>query len=158
MQSLLPLNIWTDRLGPGLDAMCILLFLAALFDKLRSSSTADARRRLRVLAIGSGLSLGPLLLIFAVVPLFGGNPHTGNWFSVVIPFLTLFPLTLGYVLVVQRAMDVRILLRMGTKYLLARATFLIVEIAIVAFVILRFIFPMMQRNFSLSRPCNLSCP
>jgi sigma-B regulation protein RsbU (phosphoserine phosphatase) len=126
--------------------MCILVFLAALFDKLRSSSTADARRRLRVLAIGSGLSLGPLLLIFAVVPLFGGNPHTGKWFGVVVPFLALFPLTLGYVLVVQRAMDVRILLRMGTKYLLARATFLIVEIAIVAFVILRFIFPMMQRN------------
>jgi sigma-B regulation protein RsbU (phosphoserine phosphatase) len=146
MQSLMSLQAWTDRVGPGLDAMCILLFLAALFDKLRSSSTADARRRLRVLAIGSGLSLGPLLLIFSVVPLFGGNPHHGNWFSVVVPFLTLFPLTLGYVLIVQRAMDVRILLRMGTKYLLARATFLIVEIALVAFVILRFIFPMMQRN------------
>ncbi|MDQ2712095.1 MAG: hypothetical protein M3Y24_07680 [Acidobacteriota bacterium] len=35
----------------------------------------------------------------------------------VIPFLALFPLTLAYVLIVQRAMDIRILLRMGTKYL-----------------------------------------
>jgi abortive infection bacteriophage resistance protein len=74
-------------------------------------------------------------------------PHHGNWFySVVVPFIALFPLTLAYVLIVQRAMDVRILLRMGTKYLLARATFLTIEIAIVTFVILRFVVPMMQRK------------
>lgn len=35
---------------------------------------------------------------------------------------------------------------MGTKYLLGRATFLTVEIAIVAFVIMRFVVPMMQRK------------
>ena len=56
-------------------------------------------------------------------------------------------------------MDVRILLRMGTKYLLARATFLLAEITIVAFVILRFVVPMMQRkehpflNFALLAVC-----
>ncbi len=33
-----------------------------------------------------------------------------------------FPLSLAYVVIVQRAMDVRILLRMGTMYLLARTT------------------------------------
>ena len=75
MHSLLALQVWTDRVVSGLDAICILLFLVALFDKLRSASTADARRRLRVLAIGSGLSLGPLLIIFSVVPLFGAD-HT----------------------------------------------------------------------------------
>jgi len=146
IRPLMSMQVWTDRVDSGLAVICVVLFLAALFDKLRSASTADARRRLRVLAIGSGLSLGPLLVIFTVVPLFGMDPHHGTWFGVVVPFLTLFPLTLGYVLVVQRAMDVRILLRMGTKYLLARATFLTLEIAIVAFVILRFIVPMMQRK------------
>jgi sigma-B regulation protein RsbU (phosphoserine phosphatase) len=39
-----------------------------------------------------------------------------------------------------------ILLRMGTKYLLARATVLTAEVALVAFLILRFIVPMMQRK------------
>jgi phosphoserine phosphatase RsbU/P len=146
IRSLARLQIWTDRINGWLTVICIFLFLAALFDKLRSASTADARRRLRVLAIGSGLSLGPLVIIFAVVPLFGMDPHHGNWFSVVVPFLSIFPLTLAYVLIVQRAMDVRILLRMGTKYLLARATVLTVEIALVAFLILRFIVPMMQRK------------
>jgi sigma-B regulation protein RsbU (phosphoserine phosphatase) len=146
IRSLAPLQFWVDRVGSWLEVTCVLLFLAALFDKLRSASTADARRRLRVLAIGSGLSLGPLVIDFTVVPLFGMDPHTGKWFLAFVPFMSLFPLTLGYVLIVQRAMDVRILLRLGTKYLFARATLLMVQIAIVAFLILRFIFPMMQRK------------
>jgi phosphoserine phosphatase RsbU/P len=146
IHSLTRLQFWTDRVDSWLILICILLFLAALFDKLRSASTADARRRLRILAIGSGLSLGPLVIIFTVVPLLGMDPHHGNWFSVVVPILALFPLTLAYVLIVQRAMDVRILLRMGTKYLLARATVLTAEIAVVAFLVLRFIVPRMQRK------------
>jgi phosphoserine phosphatase RsbU/P len=159
LHSLLSVQVWTDRVLAWFEATCIILFLVAIFDKLRSASTADARRRLRVLAIGSGLSLGPLLLIFSLVPLFGMDPHHGNWFSIVVPFVALFPLTLAYVLIVQRAMDVRILLRMGTKYLLARATVLTIEIAIVVFVILRVVFPMMQRkehqvlNFVLLAAC-----
>ncbi len=146
LHSLSRLQIWTHHFFNWLTVTCILLFLTAVFDKLRSASTADARRRLRVLAIGSGLSLGPLIIIFAVVPLFGMDPHHGNWFRAVVPVLALFPLTLAYVLIVQRAMDVRILLRMGTKYLLARATVVTAEIALVAFLILRFILPMMQRK------------
>jgi len=146
IRSLARLQFWTHRVASWLYLICMLLFLAAVFDKLRSASTADARRRMRVLAIGSGLSLGPLVLIFAVAPWFGIDPHHGTWFETIIPILALFPLTLAYVLIVQRAMDVRILLRMGTKYLFARATLLVVQIAIVAFLILRFIFPMMQRK------------
>ena len=75
------LHFWTGRITAWLYLICILLFLAALFDKLRSASTADARRRLRVLAIGSGLSLGPLLIIFTVVPLLGMDPRSGKWFN-----------------------------------------------------------------------------
>jgi phosphoserine phosphatase RsbU/P len=146
IRSLAPLQFWVNRADSWLQVICILLFLAALFDKLRSASTADARRRLRVLAIGSGLSLGPLLIIFTVVPLFGMDPHHGKWFIALVPVISIFPLTLAYVLIVQRAMDVRILLRMGTKYLLARATVLIAEVALVSFLILRFVVPMMQRK------------
>jgi len=146
LHSFLSLQVWTDRIFDWFTVIMVLLFLAAMFDKLRSASTADARRRMRVLAIGSGLSLGPLLLIFVVVPLFGMDPHHGSWFMALIPSVALFPLTLAYVLIVQRAMDVRILLRIGTRYLLARATFLTIEIAIVAFAFLRFVVPTMQRK------------
>ena len=130
----------------ALEAACVVLFLVALFDKLRSASTPDARRRLRVLAVGSALSLGPLVLIFAIAPLFGQNPHAGNWFMGVVPFIVLFPLTLAYVLIVQRAMDLRILLRLGTKYLLARATLVMVEIGVAIFVIVYFLVPMLERK------------
>ena len=145
-QSLNPVEIWNDRVSSWIEVLCVLLFLVALFDKLRSVSTADARRRLRVLAIGSGLSLGPLLIIFVVVPWFGMDPHHGKWFGFIVPIVAIFPLTLAYVLIVQRAMDVRVLLRMGTKYLLARATIMAIEVAIVGFVLLRFVVPMMDRR------------
>jgi len=138
------LNFWAEWVGQVLSVLCILVFLAAVFNKLRSASSPDARRRLRVLAIGSGLSLGPLLIMFGILPYFGVHPGQDPMFEVVIPLLALFPLTLAYVLVVQRAMDVRILLRMGTKYLLARATLIALELGIAAFVIFRFVVPMMQ--------------
>ena len=139
-------QVWVDRGTATLEMLCILLFLAALLDKLRSASTADARRRMRVLTLGSCLSLGPLMLIFSIVPLFGSDPHHGNWFMAIMPFIVLFPLTLAYVVIVQRVMDVRILLRMGTKYLLARATLLVVEFGLALFVLLRFVLPMMGRK------------
>ena len=137
---------WVDRGTATLEVVCIVLFLAALLDKLRSASTADARRRMRVLTLGSCLSLGPLMLIFSLMPLFGVDPHHGNWFMAIMPFIVLFPLTLAYVVIVQRVMDVRILLRMGTKYLLARATLLIVEFGLAAFVLVRFVLPMIGRK------------
>jgi sigma-B regulation protein RsbU (phosphoserine phosphatase) len=43
-------------------------------------------------------------------------------------------------------MDVQILLRMGTKYLVAKATLVVLEIVIAAFLVLRFIVPMMERK------------
>ncbi len=146
MPALVPVDQWNDRLGGSLSVICIVLFLIALFDKLRSASTPDARRRLRVLAIGSGLSLVPLLIVFGLGPHFGINAHSGDWFLAVVPLVALFPLTLAYVLIVQRAMDVNILLRMGTKYLLARATLLMLELGIAAFVLIRFVLPMIQRK------------
>jgi hypothetical protein len=60
-------------------------------------------------------------IILSVLPVFGMDPHHGKWFSAV-PFLALFPLTLAYVLIVQGAMDVRILLRIGTKFLFGMAS------------------------------------
>lgn len=146
MPAIARLDSWAERIAHVLPAICIVVFLAAIFDKLLSASTPDARRRLRVLAIGSGISLGPLLFIFGVLPYLGYDPHHGWMFEVIIPFVALFPLTLAYVVVVQRAMDVGILLRMGTKYLLARATLITIELAVAAFLVVRFVVPMMQRR------------
>src|SRR3954464_14819103 len=53
---IISLESWTDKIFRILQPVSIILFLVAIFDKLRSASTADARRRLRVLAVGSAVS------------------------------------------------------------------------------------------------------
>jgi len=146
MASISRLESFTDHLDGIIEITCILLFLAAVFDKLWSASTRDARRRMRVFAVGSAFSLGPLLVLFGVLPYFGYDAHHGALYEVVVPFVALFPLTLAYVVVVQRAMDVHILLRMGTKYLLARATLILFEVGISTLLFVRVVMPMTQRR------------
>lgn len=146
-RSIMPADAWVDRITGICMVICIVAFLAAIFDKLRSASTPDARRRLRVLAGGSAVSLGGLLIIYGVLPRLGYPPQRLPWlFEIAVPFFVIFPLTLAYVVVVQRAMDVRILLRMGTKYALAKATLLVLQFAIAALLVFRVILPMMQRK------------
>ncbi len=128
------LERFTDVIVTSLEVGCVLLFLVAVVDKQRSASTADARRRLRILTLGSCLSLGPALAIFIGFPLLGIST-SGPYVIVLIPFMALFPLVISYVLVVQRAMDIPVLLRMGARYLMAKATLIVIECAIVLFLI-----------------------
>lgn len=143
---LLAVEAFADRITGIAAVVSLLLFLLVVFDKLRSTSTPDARRRMRVLAVGSAVSLGPLLIIFAVLPRFGIDPHHGWMFTAIVPLFVIFPLTLAYVLIVQRAMDVHILLRMGTKYLLAKATLVILQIAVIALLVFGVIVPVAERH------------
>jgi phosphoserine phosphatase RsbU/P len=120
------LNRWTNLAVDVIDVACIFLYCIAIFDKSRSASTADARRRLRVLGAGSIIGLGAVLL-YALAPAFHINntrPWMGNTAAI---FSLAFPFTLAYVVIVQRAMDVRILVRMGTKYALAPTTISVVQ-------------------------------
>ncbi len=61
---------------------------------------------------------------------------TGSWF-LYWPFLLLFPLSLAYVVVVQRAMDLRILIRQGTKYFFARGTIVAITVLLAAWMAYR---------------------
>ncbi len=56
------------------------------------------------------------------------------------------PLTLAYVVVVQRAMDVRVLLRTGTRYALAKASLWVLQIALLAVIGFRLFLPMIERR------------
>ncbi|HEX4227687.1 MAG TPA: SpoIIE family protein phosphatase [Bryobacteraceae bacterium] len=113
-----------DKVVDWTIVVCIAVYWIAIFDKLRTASTPDSQRRLRVLCAGSVAGLGSVLFIFGALPLFGvADPSSIQWLGYLSAVLMLaFPLSLAYVVVVQRAMDVRILLRMGTKYALARGT------------------------------------
>jgi sigma-B regulation protein RsbU (phosphoserine phosphatase) len=133
-------NPWSTRIDPWINwivnpinLICVLLYWVAIFDKLRSASTPDARRRMHVLCAGSVLGLGSVLFFFVLLPHFHVNPTSHEWIGITGLILFLFfPFSLAYVVVVQRAMDVRILLRMGTKYALARATLTTVRVSLFA--------------------------
>ncbi|MGC1784824.1 MAG: SpoIIE family protein phosphatase [Acidobacteriaceae bacterium] len=122
------LTYWTSLIDYVIGVVCIVLYWFAIFDKSRSASTADARRRLQVLGAGSVVGLGSILFFFGILPLFHINVQQYRWLgnTAAIIFLV-FPFTLAYVVIAQRAMDVRILVRMGTKYALARATLSVVQ-------------------------------
>lgn len=110
---------------------CVALYWFLVVDKLRTASSPDSRRRLQVLLAGSIVGLGSLLIIWGLLPELGiSDPGNIRWLDYLSCALMLFfPLSLAYVLVVQRAMDIRILLRMGTMYLLARTSVNIFRVA-----------------------------
>ena len=142
----------SDAVGPAigfLNLLFVALFLILTLDKLRSASTQDARRRLRVLLTGMSVGVASLLLVFIVLPHFGVNSFQPRWYVLrylgAVVFM-LAPLTLAYVVVVQRAMDVRVLLRTGTRYALAKASLWVVQIALLVVIGFRLFLPMIERR------------
>src|SRR5436305_423323 len=98
------------------------MFLS-LAAKFRIAASADARRRPRVLFPGSVVSLVPLLVLIIVSRLLGVQlePYFPKWlYSTSYILFYGFAPTLAYVILVHRAMDVRVVLRQGLQYVLAR--------------------------------------
>ena len=132
-----------------LNLLCVVFFLVLTVDKLRSASTEDARRRLRVLAAGTGVGVGALLIVFVLLPHFGINDQDRQHYWVRYLGAGLFmiaPLTLAYVVLVQRAMDVRVILRMGTRYLMAKAFLFILQVVLVTIAIWRLLLPAFRKK------------
>ncbi len=102
--------------------LCLVLYWVAIFDKLRTAASPDARRRLQVLCTGSVVGLGSMLVVWGALPWFGiADPGKIQWLGYLSAILMLaFPLGLAYVVVVQRAMDVRLVIRQGLQYTMAR--------------------------------------
>ena len=103
--------------------LAIGVFFMILGIKTGTETSADSRRRLRILQVGSSVGLTPtfLLVLYGLArrrDLFSGVP----WplIAVATGFLSIFPLTLAYVIVVERAMDLRFVIRRGIQYSLAR--------------------------------------
>ncbi len=122
---------WLDPLDTAqnlVGLVGVLWFFANLVSKLRTA-TGDAARRLKLLFYGTLAGLAPLG-IDIVVSLSRRNDLSENvpqWLNLAIfTDLLLFPLTLAYVVVVQRALDVRLLVRQGTKYFFAKQSIVVI--------------------------------
>lgn len=150
---LTPLNVFDNII----TACAIGYFFPNLFSKI-ADSTLDARRRLRVLYFGATIGLSPLFVL-VVISLVRGKDigqDIPQWVTVPIFFiLLLFPLSLAYVVVVQRAMDVRLLIRQGTKYFFARQSLLAIRLilgGLIGYSLLEFLaFPGHQRRVDIVR-------
>jgi sigma-B regulation protein RsbU (phosphoserine phosphatase) len=138
-----PIEASNDTILKWIFILCVILYWIAIFYKLRTASTPDARRRLRLLCTGSVIGLGSMLIIFGTLPWFGiADPGSIRWLDILAAILMLvFPLTLAYVVIVQRAMDVRILVRMGTKYAAAKTTLVVIELCVALVILVYFISP-----------------
>ncbi|HEY1948847.1 MAG TPA: SpoIIE family protein phosphatase [Bryobacteraceae bacterium] len=118
---------------------CTPAYLLILLVKLFRTKDQDARRRLRVLFVGLAISRLPGLTL---------NTLTHNildiredaiplWIELpVISTIAFFPITLAYVTVVQRALDVRVLLRQSLQYALAKRGVVLLQSAISLIVVI----------------------
>jgi sigma-B regulation protein RsbU (phosphoserine phosphatase) len=100
----------------------ITLFFLVLGWKSGVAADPDARRRLRLLQWGGCIALTPVLGLVIVVRV-AGLPVEALPLGVIVSclvFMPVFPLTLAYVILVDRAMDVRVAVRQGLRYAVTR--------------------------------------
>ena len=144
-RSLEPTGLYVGLLFPGFIA----LFFAIMGYRTFTEHNPDARRRLLLLNAGAAVSLVPgvAVLIFAAVT----RADIPDWFiGVVLALLFTFPLTMAYVILVQRAMDVQVVIRQGLQYLLASAG--VRALAVLLSVIIVFTAVSMAADASANRP------
>jgi phosphoserine phosphatase RsbU/P len=107
-------------------------FFASIFTKSSMAISHDAKRRLLLLYWGATVALTPLLVISLFAQYRGKSMYDifPDWLiGVALIVTTIFPLTLAYVIVVQRAMDVRVAARQGLQYGLAKNGILVLRVA-----------------------------
>jgi sigma-B regulation protein RsbU (phosphoserine phosphatase) len=113
-------------------------FFSSIFAKSAMAISPDAKRRLQLLYWGATVALVPLFLISLTSLIRGKSIYDlfPDWLIGVGLILTvLFPLTLAYVIVVQRAMDVRVVVRQGLQYGLAKNGIRVLQFIAIAIVI-----------------------
>ncbi len=107
--------------------LCISSFFVSLGVKWGMARNPDAKRRLQWLLAGSMVAFTPIFI--AQILNFAFQIQLPLWyFFTALLLIVLFPLTLAYVIVVQRAMEVRVAMRMGLQYTFARGGIAVVRI------------------------------
>jgi sigma-B regulation protein RsbU (phosphoserine phosphatase) len=124
--------------GNVFAALSLCIFIAAIVGKLFAvpAPAPDARRRLGVVAAGSLLGLGPVLVLLVTSTLSEKTyiEVAPSWALLTVAVLfTFFPLSLAYTVIVQRALDLRIILRQGTRYAFAQGTLWVLQVIVFTF-------------------------
>ncbi len=89
----------------------------------------DAKRRLKVMIWGCSIALVPLLPVIFL--------HPPDWLvTVLLLFLVFFPITMAYVIVVQRAMEFRMVVRSGVRYAFATNGIKVLRVVLITALVL----------------------
>ncbi len=132
-----PIEHSASLLHLGMISVLLAACLGILSAKLAGSKDHDDRRRLRVLFSGLATSFVPAVVVEGFIRRFLPHQRISPWVALpVYSVLVLFPITLAYVTVVQRAMDVRVILRQGLQYALARRGLTILQVGVSCLIIL----------------------
>jgi sigma-B regulation protein RsbU (phosphoserine phosphatase) len=114
--------------------LSISIFFAGIAAKYQDPAlAADDRRRLRLLYWGCSLGMTPsfLLLLYSLLVL---HREPGDSMAMVytIMAMVLFPITMAYVIVVEQALDVRVVIRQGVQYALARGGVRVIQACLIS--------------------------
>jgi sigma-B regulation protein RsbU (phosphoserine phosphatase) len=124
------------QLAPTLITLS--LFFVAISFKFRDPGLpSDDRRRLKLLYAGCTAAMTPffLLWMYSMIVLHREGPPDNPITGLALAAFILFPLTMAYVVVVERAMDVRMVIRQGLQYALARRGVRVIQIVITSAVL-----------------------
>lgn len=100
------------------DIANFLLLFIFLGYRTVTAGSRDQRRRLLILDAGAALSLLPYFSLYVLARVF--NLRVQDWYlKTAFSLLFVFPLTMAYVIVVHRAMEISVVIRMGLRYMLA---------------------------------------
>jgi len=154
--SVAPLSEAVDRLSLVdflLKFAAIGSFFACISIKMRQAVTPDAKRRLRLLYTGCSIAMAPACILFVTQGIKGGALEQifPEWFVLsALSLMLLFPITLAYVIVVHRAMDVRVVIRQGLQYALATGGIRVLQIILTAAVLITAVTFARSHNLSLA--------
>lgn len=124
------------KIAMPLNMLAIGIFFLALGHKSGTLTNPDARRRIKLMVYGTSIAMMPMLLIILYRFITGAR---GSFFDIV-PFwiaiislmvLVLFPLTMAYVIVVHKAMDVSVVIRQGLQYALAKNGIRVIQVLLI---------------------------
>jgi len=118
---------WMKPIVLGLDVVAIVVFFVALGYRTVAETQADARRRLRLLSAGAIAAILPMF-VAVVLTIAGMFDPSQRAILLLMAAFFVFPLSMAYVIVVERALDVRLVVRQGVQYVLARGSIRVLQV------------------------------
>ncbi len=122
-------SFWLSSIG-------VASFFTVMGFRNGTEKNPDARRRLKVLRWGMYVALLPVFVTIVVGQILNRNPFASAtafpvWVTApVLALMFLFPATMAYIIVVEKALDVRVVVRQGLQYALARRGLVVLQVLI----------------------------